>query len=148
LIGSVTGNSWICTDGIKSLRRFNIDLGEGKIIRRVYYENSHSSGLNNTRGVKDFTFQGSHLQDSFDVTTYTVNTGWTDIPTSASQCDIHVASDVSDPKYFLVNNNVAYRYYSFKFINNWGYENNLGIRRIELQTEDGYGTFTPKIFYY
>jgi len=44
---------------------------------------------------------------------------------------------VADPKFIDVDNDTAYRYYAFKFADNWGYAYNMGVRRIELQsTED------------
>lgn len=60
---------------------------------------------------------------------------------SASQntFDEHVGADQADPKFILVTNTTAYRYYAFKIADDYGGERYIVIRRIELQTEDDYG---------
>jgi len=128
-------------------QRFHIDLGSAKIIRRIYYENYHNSGVEYDRGAKNFTFWGSNNAAAFAELTYTVDTNWTQLTIASSIFALHVASDTIDPRYIAVNNIVAFRYYAIKIADNY-LGSFLGIRRIELQTEDGYtpgGGFFPRI---
>jgi len=124
-------------------QRFHIDLGSAKIIKRIYYENLHSEGGFTDRDVKNFTFWGSNTSTgTFDDLVYGNDEGWTQITTSQSTFDEHVALDQADPKYITVTNSTAYRYYAFKFADNYGDADYMGVRRIELQTED------PKAIYH
>lgn len=138
LTGTWTNNSWVAANGSYTNQRFHIDLGEGKIIRRIYYENAHISGLSTNSGAKNFTLQGSNEATAFTELTYATDTNWTTIGTY--QFDIHVSADQADPKYILVNNTISYRYYALKIADDWGAATYMSIRRIVLQTEDGYGT--------
>lgn len=134
LTGIWTNKSWFTPNGTITNQRFHIDLGSSKIINKVYYHNFHSVGGSTTIGVKNFTMYGSNSASDFADLTYINDGTWTLLTTSISQFVQHTASDVSDPKDFNVTNNVSYRYYAFKFVDNWGDANNLGVRRIELQT--------------
>jgi len=147
LTGSFTNNSWDTTS--YSNQRFHIDLGSSKIVRRVYYENGHSSGLYTANGAKTFTMQGSNEAAAFAQLTYATDTDWNALTTAVSQFDQHVALDQADPKYFLVDNTVAYRYYAFKIAITWG-NLELTVRRISLMTEDGYGgvSFIPSPIFF
>jgi hypothetical protein len=147
LTGTFTGNSWDTTSYAN--QRFHIDLGSAKIIRRVYYENGHSSGGYTTNGAKTFTMQGSNEATAFAQLTYATDTDWTNLTTEVAQFDQHVALDQADPKYFLVDNIVAYRYYAFKIAISWG-ALELTMRRIVLMTEYGYGTvsFIPRPIFF
>jgi len=113
-------------------QRFHIDLGSVKIIKRIYYENCHSSGLYTTTGVQNFTFWGSNDIDDFNELAYIEDGNWVQLITSQSTFDEHVAINKADPKYISVTNNIAYRYYAFKFADTWG-SGPMGVRRIELQ---------------
>jgi hypothetical protein len=139
LTGTFTGNQWLSASGSVTNQRFHIDLGASYVIRRVYYENSHDSGgaVEVTSGVKNFTMQGSNDATAFSTLTFATDTNWTALTTSASSFDKHTTLDQADPKYFTVTNIVAYRYYAFKFSDNWGRAVYMGVRRIVLQTEDG-----------
>lgn len=136
LTGTWNYNSWVSQDGVRTNQRFHIDLGSGKIIRRIYYENAHLSGGRTTAGAKNFTFWGSNEADAFSTLTYATDTDWTQLTTSQSTLDQHVEADQADHKYITVTNTTAYRYYAFKFADNYGYTY-MSVRRIELQTEDG-----------
>jgi hypothetical protein len=141
---SLTGNwdnqQWLA-NAITN-QRLHFDLGVLQIIRRIYYENSlWVNGLLTDSGVKNFTFWGSSDAASFAELTYATDTGWTQLSTSQSTFDQHTASDVADPKYIVVANNQAYRYYAFKFADNWGDVSWFGVRRIELQVNPS-GLFT------
>jgi hypothetical protein len=109
-------------------------LGKAKVVKRIYYENSHSSGGATNTGVNNFTLWGSNSADSFAELTYGTDTGWTQIATAQSIFDRHVAVNQADPKYITVTNSTAYRYYAFKFADNYGNADSMGCRRIELQT--------------
>ncbi len=136
LIGIWKFNQWLSADGTVSQQRFHIDLGEAKVVKRIYYENSHYKGGDTDTGAKNFTLWGSNSADSFAELTYGTDTGWTQIATAQSIFDRHVAVDQADPKYITVTNSTAYRYYAFKFADNYGDPERMGVRRIELQTED------------
>jgi len=114
--------------------RFHIDLGTAKRIQRIYYENYHASGTGVISGAKDFTFWGSNDAGAFANLVYATDTNWTQLTTDVSVFEQHVAVDISDPKYVLVTNGNAYRYYCIKAAPP-GYDpgNLWGLRRIELQ---------------
>jgi hypothetical protein len=145
---SLTGNyisSWDSTSPTN--QRFHIDLGSAKIITRIYYENSHNSGTFTDAGAKNFTFWGSDSATAFAQLTYAIDTNWTQLTTAASQFEIHVSADQADPKYIVVSNSTAYRYYACKFADNWGNAGQMMLRRIELQSGSGGEiSFTPKIY--
>jgi len=137
---SLTGgwllNSWTSQNGETTEQRFHIDLGSAKVIRRIYLENTHDSGTNTNKGVNNFTFWGSNEASAFAELTYATDDDWTQLTVNRSSWDEHVASDISDPQYALVTSSVAYRYYAFKFADNHGSITYMGIRHVELQTED------------
>jgi len=126
-----------------SSQRFHIDLGSAKTITRIYYENAHSSGTVTTWGVKDFTIWGSNSETSFNELTYNTNTGWTQITASQSSFNEHTGTDTADPNYITITNSNSYRYYAFKFPNNYGDGMYMSVRRIELQTGGATPTPTP-----
>lgn len=135
LTGVWDNNSWI-TNPVTPVR-FHIDLGTAKTIKRIYYENGHhngAGGYENT-GAKTFTFWGSNSATAFAELTYATDTDWTEITTAQSTFDKHVASNTADPKYILVTNTTAYRYYGFKIADNWTDGTYISIRRVELQSE-------------
>lgn len=134
LTGPTTSNEWLSALKVVTNQRFHIDLGSAKIVQRIYYENSHHIGTLTVRGVKNFTFWGSNSAASFAELTYGIDTGWTQITPSQSTFDKHIALDQADPKYIAVTNAVAYRYYAFKFADNYGDSDYMGIRHVELQT--------------
>ena len=136
LTGEHTDKSWLSANGTITNQRFHTDLGSVKIIKRIYYENYHSSGANTDRGVENFTFWGSNTAASFAELTYATDTNWTQITTSQSTFDEHSETDVADPKYITCTNSVAYRYYAFKFADNQTDDAYMGVRRIELQIEE------------
>lgn len=144
LTGAVNYQTWSPAGGYFTDQRFHIDLGSEKIIKRIYYENGHYFGTLTDSGAKNFTFWGSNSDTSFqNYSDYNDDTGWTQIPTSVSYFDQHVASDIADSKYISVTNSTAYRYYAFKFTDNYGNADWFFIRRIELQTEVLDPTPTP-----
>ena len=136
LIGSQAGNSWMAANTVVANQRFHIDLGSAKIIRRIYYENHHHNGGDTDTGTENITFWGSNTAGSFAELTYTTDTGWTQLTIAQNTFDIHATANEADPKYIVVTNTTAYRYYALKILDNWGNANQLGVRRIELQIED------------
>ncbi len=136
---SLTGDwgfgCWVT--GTVTNQRFHIDLDSAKVITRIYYENAHTSGGLTTSGVKSFTFWGSNTAAAFAELTYGTDTNWTQLTTSQATFDQHTGSDVADPKYITVNNTVAYQYYAFKFADNWGHAQYMGLRHVELQSGSG-----------
>jgi hypothetical protein len=131
LIGTTVNTSWQSTADTN--QRFHIDLGTAKVVTRVYYENYHYYGSYINGGAKNFTLWGSNDASSFSTLTYGTDTGWTQLTTSISQLVQHSGSDAPDPQYFTVTNTTGYRYYAFKFADNWGGVGAMGIRRIILQ---------------
>ncbi len=131
------GYGWL---GSATNMRFHIDLGNAQVITRIHFENAHDSGTKNYQGVKDFTFWGSNTAGAFTTLTYGTDTNWVQLTTNITQMPEHVAADQSDPYYINVTNTTAYRYYAFKFANNWGDASYMGVRRIELQ---GLTSYTP-----
>lgn len=150
LTGSWETNSWLAANATVTNQRFHIDLGEAKIVRRIYYENMHHYGTYTTAGVENFTFWGSNEATAFAQLTYSTDTNWTQLTTAQSTFDQHSAADAVDPKYILVTNTVAYRYYAFKFADNYGEATFMGVRRVSLMTEDGYGgvSFIPRPIFF
>jgi len=141
LTGTHVGNSWHSNLQTTN-QRFHIDLGSAKIIKRIYYENMHVDGINTDRGAKDFTFWGSNTgAGTFDDLVYANDEGWTELTCSQNTFDRHSEADEADPKYITVTNSTAYRYYAFKFADNYTDPNYLGVRRIELQTEEEKGIY-------
>ena len=136
---SLTGNAaldtWLSGDGQITNQRFHIDLGSGKIIKRIYYENQHNNGSDTARAVKNFTFWGSNTgAGSFDDLVYANDEGWTELTVATNVMLEHVAADQADPQYIVVTNTTAYRYYAFKFADSYAASFYYGIRRVELQT--------------
>jgi len=138
LTGSMSTNQWLSTNGDNTDQRFHIDLGSAVIIRRIYYDNGHNFTAM-TIGVQDFTFWGSNTASgTFDDLVYANDDGWTELTCSQNSFDQHAAEDSADPRYITVTNTTAYQYYAFKCEDNYGAKY-MGWRRLELQTEDGYG---------
>ena len=135
LTGGDTNNEWHSEFGVVTGQRFHIDLGSAKKVRGIYYENAHNSGADTDRGAKTFTFWGSNTgSGSFDDLVYANDEGWTQILCSESVFDEHVALDQADPKYIYAGAHVAYRYYAFKFADNYTNATYMALRRIVLMT--------------
>jgi hypothetical protein len=134
---------WLSATYVPS--RFHIDLGSGKVITRIYYENAHRNGSSTNAGAKDFTFWGSNVSSDFTDIVYTNNGSWEYITTTASAFEQHVALNQADPKYIEVSNVTEYRYYAFKFANNYGNTEYMGVRRIQLQITDNTPTPTETV---
>jgi len=132
--GAVGYNSW--AGQYTTNQRFHIDLGAYKLVKRIYYENNHDSGASTDWGARDFTFWGTNDATAFADLTFSHDTNWTQLSLESTTFEQHVAANQADPKYILVTNTVAYRYYAIKILNNWGNGVYLGFRRIELQVED------------
>jgi len=137
LTGGGNGSQWTSEVWENDLQRFHIDLGSAKIIKRIYYENSHNVGGSVDQGGNNFTFWGSNTgAGTFDDLVYANDEGWTELTVATNVMIIHVAADQADPRYIVVTNSTAYRYHAFKFADNQGNSVYVGMRRIELQTED------------
>jgi hypothetical protein len=139
--GDWTNGSWGCGYLTVTNQRFHIDLGSAKIVRRIYYENMHYMGAYLGDSAKNFTFWGSNEASAFAELTYGTDTNWTQLTTGQSAFDKHIGSDVASPKYIAVINTTAYRYYAVKIADQYGPDTEfMGLRRIVLQTQDGYGS--------
>ena len=131
LTGSSANASWAASSDTN--QRLHVDLGSAKIITKFLYENYNSNGDTADAGAKNFTLWGSNNAGAFANTTYSSDTNWTQLTTSVSQFEKYQSPLTADEKEVLVTNSVAYRYYAFKFSNNWG-GGVIALRRIELQT--------------
>lgn len=134
LISTSLDSTWESGDGIYTNQRFHIDLGSAKIVTRIYYENFAEAGILTNIGVKNFTLYGSNTSGDFTDLTYADTGDWVELTCSQNTFDQHTASDVADPKYITVANTTSFRYYGFRFADNWGNTDYMGVRRIELQT--------------
>jgi hypothetical protein len=139
LTGGYTNNEWLSSYTYYTNHRIQVDLGEAKQIGRIYYENHHNSGGSTTFGLKNFTFWGTNTGAAFSDVTWIsdvdmASAGWVALTCATNQMAEHVGSDVVDPHYIVVTNSTAYRYYAFKFADNWGSNQHMAVRRIELQT--------------
>jgi hypothetical protein len=126
-------NNWLSANTVVANQRFHIDLGSNMIIKRIYYENSHSSGGTTNSGAKNYLVQGSTVAGAFAQLTYGTNTDWTEIQ-SGLQFNQHAAVDAADPKYQVLTNTNTYRYFAIKIADNWTSASYMGLRRIVLQT--------------
>lgn len=133
LVGELAYNQWAVGSGNDQEQAFHVDLGSAKTVKRIYYENSHVGGVVTERGWKNFTFYGSNTAGDFSDLVYADTGDWVELTCSQNTFDQHIAADQPDPKYITVTNTTPYRYYGFKFADNWG-GITAGIRRIELQT--------------
>jgi len=134
LTGGWQYKAWLSANGTVTNQRFHIDLGSAKIIKRIYYENAHTFGGATAYGVQNFTFWGSNTEaGTFDDLVYANDGGWTELTVSQNTLDQHSEADEADPKYITVTNSTKYRYYAFKFADNYGSLEYMGVRRIELQ---------------
>lgn len=138
LTGTWLRNNWLTTTESYRYQRFHIDLGAATVIKRIYYENGHNSGSSLDYGVKAVTFWGSNTASAFADLTYATDTNWTQLTLDISEFEKHAAADSADPKYTLVTNSTAYRYYALKIASNWydAFSNYISLRRIELQIDE------------
>ena len=134
-VGAWGGKVWLSVNGANTNQRFHIDIGTAQIIKRVYYENNHTSGGAIDRGVRAFTLWGSNTQSDMDDLVYANDGTWVQLTTDVNEFDQHSAINAVDPKYVAVTNTIAYRYYAFKFATAWGGAY-MGLRHVELQTQD------------
>jgi PKD repeat protein len=141
LTGTNIDNTWVSSS--IAPQRFHIDFGIAHTTDRIYYENYNVFTSSSNLGVRNFTLWGSNSSASFNNLTYANNTGWTQIGVSQSSFDQHVSSDIPDPKYISLNSSQTYRYYAFKFADNWGAATYLAVRRIELQQAVSWEYTTP-----
>ena len=149
LIGNSSEKAWGAyypsgVGGTGANQRFHIDLGKASRVVGIHYENFHDAGGFTDVGAKNFTFQGSTTPGAFADLTYATDTNWATLAKSQASLDQHISADTTDPKYISVYNQNLYRYYAFKFADNWGYRDGcsyswIQIRRIVLQV------YTPQI---
>jgi hypothetical protein len=134
IVNSITGASWVSGSCSGTNQRFHIDLGAGKVIKRIYYENlQHNGSTWITAGAKTFTFWGSNEASAFAELTYGTDTNWTQLTTSQGTFDEHDASNNQNFKNIDVTNSTSYRYYAIKISDNWGDPNYIGLRRVILK---------------
>ncbi len=133
LTGASLDNSWLSAAGSTAQQCLHIDLGIGKTIIDIHYENYHNNGnvTSVVGGAKNFILMGSNDPAAFADTAWANDTGWVEI--ASGVFDIHVALNQADPKVHSVTGAGEYRYYRLKLADNWGHLSYLGLRRIELQ---------------
>jgi len=128
-------DNWISAEKTTN-QRFHIDLGTTKKIERIYYQNGHYGGIADDISVQNFTFWGSNSADDFNDLTYANDGTWNQLTTETSVMIKHIAANFEDQQYILVTNNTAYRYYAFKFADNWGNTGIMGTRLTTLQVSN------------
>jgi hypothetical protein len=140
LLGTNAYTSYSSTPLSSTNQRIHIKLPQSVIIRNINYSNFHSCGSYTDWGIKNFTLWGSELEESFisgNNLLYTNDTGWTPIALTKMSFDRHEELNTEDLKNIIVSNVISYQYYCIKAENTWDATAlGLGIRRIELQTED------------
>ena len=132
LVGSSLNNSWIAESNTH--QRLHIDLGEEKIITRIYYENGHDFGTLTENGVQYYNLYGSNDLSSFEELDFNIDDGWNVINCDSSKFLIHISQDVSDPKYIYTISPQSYRYFCFKFYDSYSNDGVMFLRKLELQT--------------
>ncbi len=136
LVGGWTTNDWMngVGEGNDYPYKLNVDLGSAKIVRRLYYENLHNSGGLTSAGANAVRIYGTNSAAAFASTIVTDTNNLT-LLHSFSMVE-HVASNVPDPQYELITNDVAYRYYILFLDSGHSTDAYVGIRRLEYQVED------------
>jgi len=147
LLGSSNDdNAWLSQHREQAKQRINVDLGSAYIIRRMMYVNYHNSGGDMNEGIQYFQIYGSNSNIMFD--SYNNGGGLTLLwdgklerctfdppnPTAAFP-NLPVYNPV--PQYVTIDNMTPYKFYALKIWNNWEGNSGIGVRRIELQVEDG-----------
>jgi hypothetical protein len=131
VLGNHANATWASGNGQITNQKFNIDLGESKIIKRFYIENGHSSGGVTNMGAKNFSIYGSNSSAAFSNTTYSNIDDLTLLGTFTARD--HVAIDRIDKQFFYLDNNQSFRYYIFRVADNIsGGGTNILIRKICL----------------
>lgn len=131
--GPQLDNQWLSASGQPTNQRVNIDMGSSKVVDQIILENSHASGGALTTGIKNFDFQGSNDANALNQVDYSSDLYWTDIQTGL-QARQHAAINFDDPQIFNIDNQTAYRYYSLKIADNWGYGSYMGFRYVQFHT--------------
>ena len=129
LTGDSANKSWQ-SNAQSTNQRFHIDYGSSMALDSFNYNNYADNGSGTSAGVKNFTLWGSNNAAAFAELTYGTDTNWTQLTTSSSQFLQHVSSDVEDTQSFTITTPGSYRYYAFKFEDNWGAAN-MGFTHLE-----------------
>ena len=135
VINDGAGEMWLTVNGTRTNQKFNIDLGESVVVDSFILQNAHSMGGTVEIGIKNFVLYGTNSSTAFDNTTYSDLTDLTELGTY--QARKHIASNVSDPQSFSVENNTtAFRYYVLKIADSWEHatEIYMGFFHIEFNT--------------
>lgn len=131
--GAYLDNCWLSDDSNVTNQRLVVDLGSSTIIKRIRISNSHDSGSNDDTGVKTTAvYVSDNASDYTGV--YGTNTAQTQIWSGI--VSKHSASDIKE--FFKLDLDVNYqsgRYLIFEFADNWGDATNMGVRRIEINSD-------------
>lgn len=131
LAGSQDYNAWLSGEDNNTNQCINIDFGVPYVIDGLIIENYHNSGAQTSRGIQNFAVQGSNTASALSNTTYSSDTGWTNIAVGKSASE-HTGSDVSDPELITWTNSTAYRYIRLKIADNYGDTETLGVRDLQF----------------
>lgn len=134
LTGTNTSNCWLSAYAVLTNQKFNVDLGTAKVIRRLILENFHTGGSGYDIGIKNFSIYGSNSSAAFLNVDYASLSDLTLLGEFTARP--HALIDQSDPQYFVFNNDTAYRYIILRIADNQGGGTYMGLRHIELQTQD------------
>lgn len=134
--GNAYNNSWKSIALAHFYQRINVDLSAPYIIRRVEYINYHDYGEDYNCGARDIKVYASNSNVMF--LQYGNYEGLTELTLDIYEMAMHVNSNTEDVHYILLDNDVLYQFYVIEIVTNWKGNSGTGIRRIKLQTEDGY----------
>lgn len=141
LTGVSYGNEWATVDlwpDPPDPQKFNVDLGEAKVVNTVRINNSHYEGGSVDYGIKTTRIYGTNSAAAFANTTYADTTDLTLLSADPITVAAHVLADQADYQYFSFPNTTAYRYYVVRIADNHDTVNcgNIGLRRIEFGYQD------------
>ena len=140
LTGDCTGTSWL--SGTTAVQKIVVDFGSAVAFDRLYLDNYHHYGGYTTRGIYQYRLYGSNSSEA--LTRYANSTDLTDLTLIGSYTAAeHVASDTSDPQFFVLDGN-DYQYAVLIIDANFGGVYH-GIRHFEIQSEDAEELVTLEI---
>jgi hypothetical protein len=143
LTGSYTNTSWVSAYPTPEKIMIQYDLGSILQISRLYYENLHDSGY--PKSILNFELWATNDVTKWNNgTTYAyVSANWTQISTTTTALEPHVASDITDPKYVYTTGTPSYEYWTLvgTSFDTLGLVVS-GLRRLEFQTADAEPTPT------
>lgn len=147
---SITGtsyeNSWMSEQGQKNEQRINVNMNISCIIRRLRYVNYHDKGGDVNDGAQYFQFYGANSNIMYDP--YNRSDNLTILYDGIlEKCEFYTPPESQPPlqppiwhpiyKTIDIDNYAYFTFYAIKMWNNWYGNCGIGLRRFEIQAEDG-----------